>query len=172
MPLLKDAHFVTDAWVRVADDAALPEEGDVIVGFARLLKDWQALEKRKGGVGVEVPNVERAQTLELFLPKLKLIVLPFPAFTDGRAYSLARQIRELGFRGELRAAGNVLPDQLQFMISVGFDSFEVTERFPEPVWQRTASSMSVSYQARGGARNVWSERHAEARPWFEQPHAG
>lgn len=172
MPLLKGNRFVADDWTRIADDAALPEEGDVIVSFARLLKDWQALETRKDGVGVEVPNVERAQTLELFLPKLKLIVLPFPAFTDGRAYSLARQLRELGYKGELRAAGNVLPDQLQFMISVGFDAFDVTERFPEAVWQRAASSMRVSYQARGGARNVWSERHAEASPWFEQPHAG
>ena len=60
-------------------------------------------------------NIDRVEALTLFLPRLALIVLPFPSFTDGRAYSLARQIRETGYGRELRAAGNVLPDQVQFM---------------------------------------------------------
>jgi len=51
----------------------------------------------------------------LDLPRLALIVLPFPSFTDGRAYSLARQIREAGYARELRAAGNVLPDVTRYL---------------------------------------------------------
>jgi uncharacterized protein (DUF934 family) len=114
--------------------------------------------------------------LTLFLPRLALIVLPFPAFTDGRAYSLARQIRETGFVGELRASGNVLPDQLQFMRQVGFDAFEVPDRFTPEVWLRSARQMSLAYQ-RGlyrpaGESEVWSERHRDAEPWLEQPYAG
>ncbi len=172
MPLLKDGQFVKDGWIRLAD-AAVPAQGDIIVPFAKLLSDWQTLSARQGRLGVEVSNIERAESLKLFLPRLSLIVLPFPAFTDGRAYSIARQLRDLGFKGELRAAGNVLPDQLQFMISVGFDAFEVTERFPEAVWRRAAQSMSLAYQtAQRGARSVWQARHSEAQPWFEQPHAG
>jgi len=173
MPLLRDGHFIEDSFVRVDAGAPVPAEGDIIVTFARLLAEWQALSERKGRLGVEFANIERADSLKLFLPRLSLIVLPFPAFTDGRAYSLARQIRDLGFSGELRAAGNVLPDQLQFMLAVGFDAFEVTERFPESVWQRSARSMSIAYR-RGerGARSVWEARRGEALPWFEQPHAG
>ena len=77
---------------------------------------------------------------------------------------------------QLRAAGNVLPDQLQFMRQVGFDSFEVSERFDASLWLKASRQMSLSYQ-RGfgrpaGETEVWSERHREAEPWLEQPHAG
>ena len=65
------------------------------------------------------------------------------------------------------------------MLQVGFDAFEVPDRFPESVWQKAARSMSVTYQQVPGARNVWLARHGEAGgdrddqdPWFEQPHAG
>jgi uncharacterized protein (DUF934 family) len=173
MPLLKEGHFASDPYIRVDADAPVPAEGDVIVAFARLLSDWQSLSERKGRLGVALANVERAEALTLFLRRLSLIVLPFPAFTDGRAYSIARQIRDLGFRGELRAVGNVLPDQLQFMLAVGFDAFEVTDRFPEAVWRRAAESMSLAYR-RGeiGAKSVWQARRGEARPWLKQPQAG
>jgi uncharacterized protein (DUF934 family) len=65
------------------------------------------------------------------------------------------------------------------MLQVGFDAFEVPDRFPESVWQKAARSMSVTYQPVPGARNVWLARHGELGgerddqdPWFEQPHAG
>lgn len=173
MPLLKDGRFATDPYVRVAAESPLSADGDIIVTYARLLSDWQTLSRLAGRLGVEFANVERAEALRLFLPRLSLVVLAFPAFTDGRAYSLARQIRDLGFGGELRAAGNVLPDQLQFMQAVGFDAFEVTDRFPEAVWRRAAESMSLAYGRPGrGARSVWEARQHETRPRFEQPHAG
>jgi uncharacterized protein (DUF934 family) len=173
MPLLKNGNFTEDRWIRPEAADPIPETGDVLVTYARLLSDWQALSSRPGKLGVVFASIERAEALTLFLPRLSLIVLPFPAFSDGRAYSLARQIRNLGFAGELRASGNVLPDQLQFMIGVGFDAFEVTPRFPEAVWQRAAASMTLSYQhGQKAARSVWEARHREAAPWFEQPHAG
>jgi uncharacterized protein (DUF934 family) len=111
-----------------------------------------------------------------YLNRLALIVLVFPAFNDGRSYSLAAQLRDLGFRGELRAVGNVLPDQVQFMVQVGIDTFEVTKRFPLESWQKALRQMSLSYQ-RGlyrkvGEREVWSERHQGFSAWEEQPHAG
>ena len=51
----------------------------------------------------------------------------FPKFSDGRAFSTARLLRDKhGYAGELRAVGNVLSDQIPFMRRVGFDAFEVT----------------------------------------------
>jgi uncharacterized protein (DUF934 family) len=175
MPLLKNNAFIHDEWINAGLDDALPE-GDVIVPFARLLKEFNALSKRNRKLGVVFPNVERAEVLRTFLPALSLIVLSFPSFTDGRAYSIARQLREMGFSGELRAAGNVLPDQIQFMRQVGFDAFEVSDRFPPALWLRSQRQMSLAYQ-RGlfrasGEAEVWGERHGEAAPWFEQPFAG
>lgn len=48
----------------------------------------------------------------------------FPSFTDGRGYSIARVLRErYGYRGELRAVGDVQRDQLYYLARVGFDAF-------------------------------------------------
>jgi phosphoadenylyl-sulfate reductase (thioredoxin) len=114
MPLLKDGRFVTDEWLHFGEDDDLPPDGDITVPFARLAAHYEHLSARPSRLGVAVPNSERAEALRLFLPRLGLVILPFPAFTDGRSFSLARQIRGLGYAGELRASGPILPDQLGF----------------------------------------------------------
>lgn len=176
MPLLKNGAIVADDWVTLGLEDQKPESGDIVVPYAQLLKDWESLAEHDGRLGVIFTNIDRAEALALFLPRLALIVLPFPSFTDGRAYSLARQLREIGYTRELRAAGNVLPDQVQFMLQVGFDSFEIGDRFSADVWLKASRQMSLAYQRGlyrpGGQQEVWSERHREAEPWLEQPHAG
>ena len=175
MPLLKNNTLVPETWLHTSADGELPA-GDVVVPFARLLKDWEQLSKRPGKLGVSLGNVDRAEALAMFLPKLQLIALPFPAFNDGRAYSIARQLRQMGYRGELRATGNVLPDQLQFMLQVGFDTFDIGERFTLATWQQASKLMSLAYQRglyrRNDEAEIWTERHTDAEPWLEQPHAG
>lgn len=176
MPLLKNNVLVADTWINTEAEGELPAAGDVIVPFARLLKDWGELSARPGKLGLRLSNTDRPEALGTFLPRLSVIVLPFPAFNDGRAYSIARSLREMGYRGELRATGNVLPDQLQFMLQVGFDAFEIGERFPLETWQKAARQMSLAYQRglfrRGSEAEIWTERHTDAEPWLEQPHAG
>lgn len=176
MPLLKNNALVSDTWIHADAEGELPNAGDVIVPFARLLKEFGALSARDGKIGVQFGNTDRPEALATFLPRLSVIVLPFPAFNDGRAYSIARKLREMGYRGELRAIGNVLPDQLQFMLQVGFDSFEIGERFPLETWQKASRQMSLAYQRglfrRGSEAEIWTERHTDAEPWLEQPHAG
>ncbi|MBI3674275.1 MAG: DUF934 domain-containing protein, partial [Rhizobiales bacterium] len=136
MPLLKNDTLIADTWIHGGLDDQLPEAGDVIVPFARLLREFDQLSHRPDKLGVAFSNIDRAEALSTFLPRLSLVALPFPAFNDGRAYSLARQLRDFGFRGEIRATGNVLPDQLQFMLQVGFDAFDIGERFPLEAWKR------------------------------------
>jgi uncharacterized protein (DUF934 family) len=175
MPLLKNNVLVSDNWLHAEADGELPK-GNVIVPFARLLKEWGELSGRGGRLGVRFGNTDRPEALASFLTGLSAIVLPFPAFNDGRAYSIARKLREMGYTGELRATGNVLPDQLQFMLQVGFDAFEIGERFPLSVWQQASRQMSLAYQRglyrRGAEAEIWTERHTDAEPWLEQPHAG
>ncbi len=179
MPLIRNDRFIDDPWIHVTLDAELPASGDIVVPYARLLKEWEALTRHDGRLGVVFTNIERVEALTLFLPRLALIVLPFPSFTDGRAYSLARQIRETGFAGELRASGNVLPDQLQFMRQVGFDAFEVTERFAPEVldlcdafiarvgayfdWKPASFTVQHRFLAADGAHELASGR--ETRVW-------
>ncbi|MDP6691692.1 MAG: DUF934 domain-containing protein, partial [Alphaproteobacteria bacterium] len=60
------------------------------------------------------------------LHRFGVIALEFAKFTDGRAYSQARLLRERhGYKGEIRAVGEVLRDQLTFMLRCGFDSFSL-----------------------------------------------
>jgi uncharacterized protein (DUF934 family) len=176
MPLLKNNSFVNDAWVSVADDAVIDDGARVIVSLERLQRDWDQLARHTGLLGVVVANTTKAQELTPYFSCLALVVLPFPAFTDGRSYSLARQLRLDGYRGELRATGNILPDQLQFMLQVGIDSFDVPERFPLEAWQHAAKLMGLTYQRgltrAGDEREVWSQRHQGFAAWEEQPHAG
>ncbi len=176
MPLLKNNTLISDTWITAGADDQLPEAGDVIVPFTRLLRDFGQLTQRSGKLGVTLSNADRADALATFLSRLSAVVLPFPAFNDGRAYSIARQLRDFGYRGEIRAIGNVLPDQLQFMLQVGFDAFDIGERFPLSAWQAASKQMSLAYQRglfrRNSEAEIWTERHTDAEPWLEQPHAG
>jgi uncharacterized protein (DUF934 family) len=176
MPLLKDNAFVDDHWTPLDEDVTLPEGGKIIVSFTRLTKDWDSLVKFPGVLGVKLANTDRVEALAPYLSQIGIIVLAFPAFIDGRAYSLARGLRLDGYRGELRAEGNLLPDQLQYMQQVGFDSFEVSDRFPLQSWQTASHQMSLAYQRglfrQADEKEVWSQRHQGFAPWEEQPHAG
>lgn len=176
MPLLKNNSFINDAWVTVADDEAITDGARVIVSLERLQRDWDTLALHTGLLGVTVPNNANEKTLDPYFSQLALVVVNFPAFTDGRSYSQARQLRLGGYRGEVRATGNILPDQLQFMLQVGVDSFEVSDRFSLEDWQKAAQQMQLTYQMgynRSGAeREVWAQRHQGFAAWEEQPHAG
>lgn len=149
MPLLRDGEMVEDGFIALDDEAPLPEKGGVIVSWDRLKQEFEALKGRPGGLGVLFPVTEEPAALKPYLGALKVIVLPFAAFTDGRAYSIARLIRSrLGFKGELRASGDVLPDQIAFMRQVGFDAFAPrSDRYSLETWRRAATAMSLTYQS-------------------------
>ena len=152
MPLITEDGIVADGYRRSESGDA---DADIIVALA----DLGTHRGHFGRLGADVPNTARIEDVLPQLSRLDLVCLPFPAFTDGRAYSLARQIRQAGFTGELRATGNLLPDQLQFMAQVGFTAFEVSDRFAPEVWLRALTRMSLSYQAaNGNVRHVWQER--------------
>ena len=73
--------------------------------------------------GLLLPNDADVDLLEADLPRLALIALQFPKWTDGRAYSQARLLRSrLRYAGELRATGEVLVDMLPLLQRTGFDA--------------------------------------------------
>lgn len=81
---------------------------------------------RDGGTGVWLDADEEAEEIGEDVAKFQVIALNFPAFTDGRNYSNARLLRDrYGFKGELRAIGDVLRDQLFYMHRCGFDAFAI-----------------------------------------------
>lgn len=164
MPLVKHGHIVEDRYVRVPDDAPIPDGIPVIVTAERFLADAAKLTVREAQVGVLWPNNRKVAELEPWLNRLALIALVFPKFRDGRAYSQARLLRErYGFRGELRATGEILRDQFLFLIRAGFDSLEVTKTADAVAFAAAVSTYSVFYQPSTDGRLAVRRRRVAAQ---------
>jgi uncharacterized protein (DUF934 family) len=147
MPLVENGLIAQDRYRYIADEEPIPERVPVIVTAQRFLANPDALIRRDGSLGVLWPNDRRIAELAPWLGHLALVALHFPKFRDGRAYSQARLLREtFGFRGTLRATGDVLRDQFHFLIRAGFDSFEVKKQADAHVFAEAASRYSVVYQ--------------------------
>jgi uncharacterized protein (DUF934 family) len=124
-PIWQDGAFRRDAWVEVADGEALPD-APALLSRRRWLAERDALPQHNAPLGLRLEPGEAIDDIAADLPRFALIALSFPKFSDGRAFSTARLLREKhGYKGELRAIGNVLSDQIPYMRRVGFDSFEV-----------------------------------------------
>ena len=153
MPLVKGGRIVEDRFVRVLDDALVPDGVPVLLPAARLLADARDLVLRQAPTGVIWPNDRKVAELAPYLDWIALVALVFPNFRDGRAYSQARLLRERhAFRGELRATGQVLRDQLLFLQRAGFDSFEVTKEADAAAFAEALRRYSVFYQPTGDGR--------------------
>lgn len=99
-------------------------------------------------IGVWLAAEDDAEALAPFCQQLKVIAVNFPAFTDGRGFSHARIIREqLGFKGELVAAGGFMQDQLFYLKRCGFDSFCVADDADIDSMRASLGDFAHSYQA-------------------------
>jgi uncharacterized protein (DUF934 family) len=134
MALIRDDQIVDDDFRSVADDEPLPAAGAVIVSLERWQRDRDALLARQAPLGVRLRSDQSPESIADDLDRLALVALEFPKFRDGRAYSHARILRErYGFRGEVRAVGDVLMEQLHFMLRTGFNAFDIEG--PDPLAQ-------------------------------------
>jgi uncharacterized protein (DUF934 family) len=136
MRVIKDRKIIDDGWTLLAPDAPIPPSGDVIVSLAQWTAHCAAsgdaavgdaassnAEPRSGQIGLVLHSDELPEQIPA-LERLPLIAIDFPKFGDGRGYTSARLLRErFGYKGELRAVGDVLRDQLFYMARCGIDSF-------------------------------------------------
>jgi uncharacterized protein (DUF934 family) len=154
MPLIKASAFAEDAFTTAADDAVLPE-GAVIVSLARFQKEREALLARNTPLGVLLKSAESPEALGADVQRLSVIVLEFPVFRDGRAFSWARMLRErLKFTGEIRGTGHFLYDQVAYMRRTGFDAWDVPEGFTLGQFQRALGEMTNVYQPSADGRKT------------------
>lgn len=164
MPLVKKGAIVADGFAHAADDSAIPIEGAALIPAARFLEDPQALVARNAPTGVIWPNNRDLDELVPYLDKLTVVALVFPTFRDGRAYSQARLLRErYGYKGELRATGQVLRDQFVLMLRAGFDAFEVKKDADAEAFAATVKRYTVFYQPTGDGRVTALHRRMQAR---------
>jgi uncharacterized protein (DUF934 family) len=126
--IILDKQIANDDWTLVADDAALTAAKEVI-NFSR----WAAAEgadkaalitkRDNGSLGIQLNAGDTADLLAADSQGFALINVEFPKFADGRGYSAARLLRErYDFSGQLRAVGDVLFDQLFYMMRCGFNA--------------------------------------------------
>jgi uncharacterized protein (DUF934 family) len=164
MPLVRNGHFQPDSFTRIGEDWELPIEpanlGRVIVPvnwLADLSQNWP----NEGTIGVEVANTVSLDDLTPHLDRLALIVIGFPAVSDGRGFSLARALRNKGYRGILRACGHLIADQTYHAAACGFDEIEISdalsERQPEALW-RLAAAARLTYQRGYDKLNILDRR--------------
>jgi uncharacterized protein (DUF934 family) len=155
------ARVAPDAYVLVADDQELPA-GDLILSLARFQAEGEGLLSEGRRIGVKLEADQEVEALAYDLPRLSVVALDFPKFGDGRSYSNARLLRErYGFKGQIRAVGDVLREQAGFMLRVGFDAFEPADGAGSNEWQAaTQRYRHVFQRASDGRAPVYLEREA------------
>jgi uncharacterized protein (DUF934 family) len=131
--IILDKQIANDDWTLVADDAALTTNKEVI-NFSRWAaaegadKDALIAKRDAGTLGIQLNAGDTADLLANDSQGFALINVEFPKFADGRGYSTARLLRErYGFTGQLRSVGDVLFDQLFFMMRCGFNAMALRE---------------------------------------------
>jgi uncharacterized protein (DUF934 family) len=163
MPLLIDraGHALADPYVEVDSVDALPDGQAAILPAAEVQANRERLAGRNAPLAARLPNDRPVSEIADDLHRLDAVVLEFPAFKDGRAYSQARLLRQRhGYTGQVRATGDVLQDQAIFLVRCGFDAFEVDDHTAER-WQAALRRISVVYQPASDA--------STPAPWRRQP---
>jgi len=129
--IIKNGQLIDESWHLLPKDATLdgiPNCDDLIVPLGLWVEHSTALKARDGGLGVWLDAGEEIEEIADELDNFQVIALNFPAFTDGRHTSTAYLLRNrYGYKGEVRAIGDVLRDQLFSYLRVGFDAFALRE---------------------------------------------
>ena len=132
--------------VQPGEDLSLLPPGPVIVPLAA----WKQRRDEflaRGEVGVWLRPEDDPGELAPDFATLALVAVHFPKVGDGRGYSTAVLLRRRGYRGELRAFGDIGRDQLQFLARVGFDSFGLPEGRDPQAAIASLDDFTLAYQA-------------------------
>ncbi|MEJ2064619.1 MAG: DUF934 domain-containing protein [Reinekea sp.] len=125
--LIKDGQRVkNDPWLIYEAESTQGLPGNALMPLSIWSESGTELEQSSLPFGVVIRENEEIDTLLPYLNTIKVIAFEFAKFTDGRAFTQARQLRlQHGFKGEIRACGDFMPDQMFYMERCGFDAFAV-----------------------------------------------
>ena len=150
--IITNKGFSSDEWI-----------GRSVIEPTNILSDNFGEEQLKKS-HLKLGNDFQVETLKSFLPYLNAISIEFPSEKDGRGFSLARRLRQLGYLGVLRATGHVMVDQYRHATQSGFNqiaiSSKLAKRMPEPYWQQQIDGFTPSYQEKlqSGSTNSYSSK--------------
>jgi uncharacterized protein (DUF934 family) len=142
--LIKLGQPEQDDWALSRDEARLPDRRRPVIVPLSLWRDRMTDTALAPWLS---SDTELDEVLAAAFSRAPLVAIDFPAFTDGRGYTLARLLRErYGYLGEIRAIGDVLVDQLFYMSRCGFDALALREDQHLDDALRALGAFSVSYQ--------------------------
>lgn len=151
--LIKDGQLIPNRWT-ILREASGPEVLKVLLGKNLIvpLQFWKSyqgeIQNFAGSVTIWLNSDESAAEIGSQMHSLPLIALNYPVFSDGRSYSNARALRQqYGYKGEVRAIGDVLRDQLFYMSQCGFDSFDLRQDQDENLCLQAFNDFKTSYTA-------------------------
>ena len=137
--IVRESGFSKETWAR---------EGGIFIDLEKFGQDLA--DRPASKTCLDISNDVQPESLCGLFENVAMIRVDFPSFADGRGFSIARQLRHLGYKGRLRAAGHVIADQFGFALTCGFDEVEIdeslAERQPEEQWLSRKPDMELSYQ--------------------------
>ncbi|WP_415896794.1 DUF934 domain-containing protein [Neptuniibacter sp. QD72_48] len=146
MPLLINREVVADNWTLINEES-LDQTGDIIVPLALYLENQEALTRREGQVAVKVNGDDDIDFLVENLDKFPLVAIDFPAFRDGRGFSIARLLVRAEYKGEIRATGDIGQDRFAYLERCGFTAIEIADDVFKPEMLKSFDEMSNYYQS-------------------------
>lgn len=139
--------------IRLRDDAAADEPAVSLDSFL----------DQSNASAVRIEAGDDVRQLLPVLDRVRLVEVDFPKFRDGRGFSTASILREAGYKGEIRATGDVLVDLVAFMRRCGFDAFEPDVAIDPAVMESSLARYPEVYQSAADGRvPIWAKRHAKA----------
>ena len=162
--LIIDGAEGANIWRYLEDETPITND-PVIISLNRLQTEGAALATAGTPFGVILRAGEKqgedVHALAPFIDKLAVIAIEFPVYRNGRGYSAARILREqMNYRGEIRAIGEVLFDQWQFMHRCGINAFEINADISLETFNEALGELSAAYQPAADAqRGILWRRH-------------
>ncbi len=157
MPLLINGKVTEDKWVALDEQAFAEDPSSVIAAIAAsnsaviypissYLAHRDVLKAQSQKIGLVVTGDDELSELTELLDEVSLIAIEFPVLRDGRGFSIARNIVRRGFKGEVRAVGDVGFDRLDNMHRSGFNAYQVEDADGAAIFAKAMEEISVNYQ--------------------------
>jgi uncharacterized protein (DUF934 family) len=139
--LIKDGSIVENQYSLIQDGDSYTDSNGIIP-----VDKW--LENPVPTAGVWLNSDQNPNLLkDVDLSQFAVIGVNFPAFVDGRGFTYARLLRErYNFKGELRALGHFIPDQLGYLLRVGFNSFDFASEVNLDSALKLHKTFNIKYQ--------------------------
>ncbi|WP_299484398.1 DUF934 domain-containing protein [uncultured Roseibium sp.] len=126
--IYKDGEFVEENWKRADAETGAAIAGDALVPQSLFLEAADEYLNRDGETAVLVEAGDDVELIRSYLDRLAYVAVDFPSFADGRGFSAARVLREqIGYQGDIRAAGKYILDQVPLARRCGVSSFEISK---------------------------------------------